>query len=213
MIELLETDAIRDKNDNRRLLHQKRRHKLTERNHQKVHVADGKFFWNKKPNSVSTFREGKYNNLSSNYWHPPMCPNYKCETGCTFGYGCYFGHVEAEEKPSKKSKKGGAEGSVALLKESIQLGCVSQDSHPKIYFPREEGKLASNRTVRFSKGAWQHITIREKWSIQLCVNFTSAIRALPDLRKGHQTKPCTMIDAPAEKHGNCRKCLQGQKYR
>ena len=42
-----------------------------------------------------------------------------------------FRHVEAEEKPSKKSEKGGAKGPVALLKEYIQLGCVSQDSHPK----------------------------------------------------------------------------------
>ena len=43
----------------------------------------------------------------------------------------FFRHVEAEERPSKKSKKGGAKGSVALLKESTQLGCVSQDSYPK----------------------------------------------------------------------------------
>ena len=45
---------------------------------------------------------------------------------------------EAEEKPSKKSKKGAAKGSVALLKDSIQLGCVSQDSHPRKSVQREE---------------------------------------------------------------------------
>ena len=50
MNERLETDAIRDKKDNRPLLHQKRRHKLTERNPQKVqesvrtgHVIIGTF--------------------------------------------------------------------------------------------------------------------------------------------------------------------------
>ena len=50
-----------------------------------------------------------------------MCQNYKFKTGFTLGNKCYFRHVEAEEKPSKKSQKGGANGSVALLQESIQL--------------------------------------------------------------------------------------------
>ena len=78
--------------------------------------------------------------------------NYKSETGCTFGRTCFFRHVEAEEKPSKKSKKGGAKGSVALLKESTHLGCVSQDSYPRKSFLREEGKLGSKHAVKFSKG-------------------------------------------------------------
>ena len=42
LIEHLETDAIRDKKDNRPVLHQKRRHRLTKRNSQKVQVAEGK---------------------------------------------------------------------------------------------------------------------------------------------------------------------------
>ena len=42
MIEHLETDAIRDKKDNRPLLHQKRSHRLTERNHQKVQASEEK---------------------------------------------------------------------------------------------------------------------------------------------------------------------------
>ena len=37
-----------------------------------------------------------------------------------------FLHTEAVGQPIKKSKKGGARGSVALLKETIQLGCVSR---------------------------------------------------------------------------------------
>ena len=45
----------------------------------------------------------------------------------------------------------GAEGSVALLKESTQLGCVSQDSHPRESMLREEGKFGSKRAVKFSK--------------------------------------------------------------
>ena len=57
---------------------------------------------------------------------------------------------------SKKSKKSGVKGSVALVKESIQLGCVSQDSHPRKSIPRKERKLGSNHTVKFSKDTWHH---------------------------------------------------------
>ena len=62
---------------------------------------------------------------SCDYWHPLACENYKSETGCICGKKCHFRHVAAEEKPCKKSKKGGAKGSVAILKEFLQLGCVS----------------------------------------------------------------------------------------
>ena len=47
-----------------------------------------------------------------------------------YGRKCFLRHVEADEKPSKKSKKGGAKGAVAFLKESTQFGSVSQDFHP-----------------------------------------------------------------------------------
>ena len=56
----------------------------------------------------------------------------------------------AEGKPSKKSKKGGAKGSVAILKESVQLGCVSQNSYRRKSIPRELGKLRTKRAVKFS---------------------------------------------------------------
>ena len=46
-------------------------------------------------------------------WPPPVCPNCKSETGFICGRKCFFRHVEANEKSSKKSKKGGAKGSVA----------------------------------------------------------------------------------------------------
>ena len=77
------------------------------------------------------------------------------------GRKCLFRHVEAE-KPSKNSKKGGTKGSVALLKESTQVGCVSQDSHPRNSVLREKGKLGSKHAVNFSKGTWHQIKIRER---------------------------------------------------
>ena len=89
-------------------------------------------------------------NPSSDYWHPVVRKNYKSETGCIYGKKCRFRHVEAEEKPSNKSKKGGAKASVAL-KEDGQLGCVSQDSHPRKSILRKAGTLGSNQAVNFSK--------------------------------------------------------------
>ena len=76
-------------------------------------------------------------NPSCRFWHPPVCLNYKSEKGCAYGDECRFRHVEAHVKPNKKSKKGGAKGSVAMLKDSIQFGCVSQDSYPRKSILRE----------------------------------------------------------------------------
>ena len=90
-----------------------------------------------------------------------MCLNYKSETGCACGKKCRFRHVEIDSQPSRKSNKSRGKGSVALLKESIQLG-VSQDSHPRKSILRKEGKLGSKHTVKFSKGTWHHIKIRER---------------------------------------------------
>ena len=39
-----------------------------------------------------------------------------------------------------------------ILKESVQLGCVSQDSYPSESVLREPGKLESKHAVKFSKG-------------------------------------------------------------
>ena len=38
-----------------------------------------------------------------NHRHPPVCINYKSEIGCSYGKRCQNRHVDAEEKPSKKS--------------------------------------------------------------------------------------------------------------
>ena len=66
-------------------------------------------------------------------------------------------YVEAEGKPSKRSKKGGAKESVATLKESKQLECASQDSYLRKCILREPGKFGSKHPVKFSKGTWHQI--------------------------------------------------------
>ena len=90
-------------------------------------------------------------NPSCKFRHPPVCQNYTSEKGCVHGVKCHVRHVEAEGKPSKRSKKGGAKGSVSILKESFQLSCVSQDFSPRNSVPRELGKLGSKHAVKFSK--------------------------------------------------------------
>ena len=42
------------------------------------------------------------------------------------------------------------------------MGCVSQDYYLRKSFLREEGQRGSNHTVKFSKGTWHHIEIRER---------------------------------------------------
>ena len=69
--------------------------------------------------------------------------------------------MEAEGKPSQKVKKGGAKGSVAILKESVQFGCVSQDSYPRKSVLREQGRLGSKHTVKFSMGTWHQIFLKK----------------------------------------------------
>ena len=61
----------------------------------------------------------------------------------------HFRHVEAEEKPNMKSKKGGAKGQVSLLKETIQLGCASHHFHSRMSIVRKEGTLGSDHSVKF----------------------------------------------------------------
>ena len=49
-----------------------------------------------------------------------------------------------------------------MLKESTQLSYVSQDSLPRFSILREPGKLGSKHAVKFSKGIWHQIKIRER---------------------------------------------------
>ena len=60
------------------------------------------------------------------------------------------------------SKKVGAKGSVVLLRESTQLGCVSQDSCSGKSIPREEGNLGSRHAIKISKGCWHQTKNRER---------------------------------------------------
>ena len=70
----------------------------------------------KAENRVKKFLKGKVHAFSVWFMaHPPVCLKYKSESGCKYG----------------------GEGLVGLLKETIQLGCVSNDSRQKKSILRE----------------------------------------------------------------------------
>ena len=91
----------------------------------------------------------------------PACLKYESDSGCKYGDKCKLLHTEAGGQPSKKSKKGGVKGSAASLKETVQFGCVSKDCLEKVIL-RDNEKLGSNHAVKFSKGTWHQIEIRER---------------------------------------------------
>ena len=108
------------------------------------------------------FLKGKCSEPTCDLWHPPVCLNYKSESGCKYGDRCHFRHTEVDGQQSKKSKKGWWKRSVALLKESRQLECVSQYCLQKKSILREIGKLGSNHAVKFSKSTMRHAKILER---------------------------------------------------
>ena len=104
---------------------------------------------------------------------------------------CHFRHVEAEERPSKKSKKGGAKGSVAFVKAFTQLGCVSQDSYARTSIVREPGMFGSKHTVKFSKATWHQIKIQERKGpsrgiIPKCTAHERTPRAMKFWERSHE---------------------------
>ena len=156
--------VVRDEKDDHPLPHQIRRPRLTgSKKKPQTHQATEMKALQTRSEIPCRYKDCE--NPSCKILHPPVCQNYKSETGCKFVRTRSFRHVGAEEKPSKKSKKGGVKGPVAILKESTQLGCVSQDSHPRRSILREEGKLGSKRAVKFSKRTWHQKKSRKKRSI------------------------------------------------
>ena len=64
-----------------------------------------------------------------------------------------FDMIRQRKSSTKKSKKGGAKGSFAFLKESTKLCCVSPDSYPRKSILYEPGKLGSKNTLSNSPKA------------------------------------------------------------
>ena len=101
MHQRLETDAIRDKEDNRLLLHWKRRHTLTERYPQKVQAAEGRSILEQEERFRAEIFLGGSVRLRHVILAPPVCLNCKSASGCTCDEKCRFRHAEVDGQGSK----------------------------------------------------------------------------------------------------------------
>ena len=154
---------------------------------------------------------------SCDLWHPPVCQNYKSESGCKFGENCVFRHTTADRHPSKKSKKSDGKRSIALLKESEQLGCVSQDTEP----PKKSILRKSGNWDRIapSHSPWAHGTKSKfgKESVHReelfrSVNLKNAICVRQKLRIG-QTRTMRPQRSMGFSEKMCRSSKQGTRPR
>ena len=101
-----------------------------------------------------------------------------------------------------------------MLEESIQLGCVSQDSSLKKSTLREPGMLGAKHAVQIlQRHLHQNQNSGKKVSIARCsesvhrevlstsVSLMSVVFASRNSRKDHVRKPCTKKHAPAKQCG------------
>ena len=134
-----------------------------------------------------------------------MCLNNKSDKGCTRGDKCHFPHVKAEGEPNKKSKKSGVAGSVALLKESIQSGCVSQDSYPRNLFHVKKENWDQNTPSNSPRAPGTESKFRKETVhrevLSQSVRLMSVVRARQNSRTDHMRRPRTKNDAPAKQRG------------
>ena len=109
--------------------------------------------------------------------------------------------LRLRRRPAKKSKKYGAKGSVALLKESYQLGCVSQDSYPRkfIVYSAASWKIGIKTRRQILQGllAKKRKERVHREELSQSVNLMSVVFARQNSRKYHMKRPCTKKDAPA----------------
>ena len=127
------------------LLHPTRRQNRLTGEEQKPSLGSGKKQESSRDKNETPCRFKFCKNPSCGFWHPPACLNYSKVSA--HGDKYHFRHVDG--KTNKKSKKGGAKGSVAIVKECIQLGCAYQDSFPRKSILREPGLLGSKHAVKF----------------------------------------------------------------
>ena len=118
---------------------------------------------------------------------------------------CHFRHVEVEGKLNKRSKKGGANGSVT--------------TYPRKSFQREPGILGSKHAVKFSRAPGTKLKIRERKGpsrgiIPKCApqERSPCAKIRGKITGGHL---CTKKDAPAKQRGIwrniCRKFKNSDK--
>ena len=110
----------------------------------------------------------------------------KTQSGSRFSEKCALMHREVVSQRNNRPTMNDGKGSVALLKNSKQSGCVSwcierPKSNPILL--RGTKSLGPKRSVQFSKGAPRHVKIRErKGPWQGVIQHTGSNDGSPTLR-------------------------------
>ena len=115
--------VVRDEKDDRPLLDHIRRPRLTarEKNPRKHQGTEMKALQTKGAKFRAVTKIVRTRHVT--FGILPCVKTTILRQDANFGRTCFFRHVEAEEKPSKLSKKGGAKGTVALRVYTIGL-CI-----------------------------------------------------------------------------------------
>ena len=184
-IQRLDTETIKDKQDNRPVLRQKRRRRPTEKPLNKVQAAEEKVLLEQEGRFRAdiSFRR-RWTGSSCNYWHPPMCLNSKSESGCKNGEKV----VWKDQLLCWRSLYNW----VVCLKILIRENVLSRKKGNWDQTTPSTSPRARDTTSKIGKERVH----REELSKS--VNLMSVVLALPDLRKEHKTKLCNKKDAPAE---------------
>ena len=96
--------------------------------------------------------------------------------------------LRPKESAAKRSKKSGAKGSVAMLKESTQLGCVSQDSYPRKTILREPKHPSNSPKAPGTKLKFGKERVHRE-ELSKSVHLMSVVLARQILGKDHMRRP------------------------
>ena len=129
-----------------------------------------------------------------------------------------FDMLRQKRSPAKKSKKCGAKGSVAILKELLTIEvCVSRSPSDNIYSTEnrnigiESRRQILQRHMASFINSWKE-RVRPEGSFR-SVNLISVILARPGLRRGHERSLCNMKDAPSKAAWDLAKTFTSRKMR
>ena len=137
---------------------------------------------------------------SCDLWHPPVCLNYKSESGCKYGDCCQFRLNEVDSQQRKKSKTSGGT-------ESVALNIFNSVVYPKIALRKS---LFFGRLIESHRQVLQeHMAPRKKSGKEGLknANLKSEFRALQNSRKDARRNPQTGAMRPQRSLGPGKGCL------
>ena len=109
------------------------------------------------------YLKGTCTNSFCEKWHPPECLFYKSKNEFRFGEKCSYAHRQVDEQPSKRSTKNGGKSTVAMLKDTRQLGCIFQVMEPPKSILRKSTNMQKPiQRVKFTKAIARHAKIRDQ---------------------------------------------------